>query len=103
MELYPTHACQEFRENFALLEKYCGYSENAIPQQAVITRFLKGTRLILSTGCLLIYYCCYRAHWLHHATSYGAVDLTSVLELSGVPSILRHAVYTSSFVPVLFH
>ncbi|XP_076466525.1 tryptophan 5-hydroxylase 1-like [Babylonia areolata] len=39
--LHPTHACREYKFNFEMLERECGYSENNIPQLQDVSSFLK--------------------------------------------------------------
>ncbi|XP_043195262.1 tryptophan 5-hydroxylase 1-like [Amphibalanus amphitrite] len=40
-ELYETHACKEYLENWRELRKYCGYRQNHIPQLVDVDAYLR--------------------------------------------------------------
>ncbi|XP_075065390.1 tyrosine 3-monooxygenase-like [Mixophyes fleayi] len=53
--LYPNYACKQYLEAFQQLEKYCGFTENAIPQLQNVSNFLKertGFKLRPTAGLL---------------------------------------------------
>ena len=47
------YACKEHNAMMELMEKYCGYSVNNIPQVADISAFMKGKRIGVSRSVIL--------------------------------------------------
>ncbi|XP_053319634.1 tyrosine 3-monooxygenase-like [Spea bombifrons] len=41
INLYPNYACKQYLDSFQQLEKYCGFTEDAIPQLQDVSQFLK--------------------------------------------------------------
>ncbi|KAI9597399.1 briggsae CBR-PAH-1 protein [Syncephalis fuscata] len=106
-ELYPTHACREFRENFVLLEQHCGYSEDNIPQQADITEFLKKrTGFIMRPAmgvltsrnflnCLAFRVFCATQYIRYHSSPFYSVEPDLCHELFGHVALLADPNYAA--------
>lgn len=48
VDLFPTHACQEYNHIFPLMVENCGYREDNIPQLEDVSNFLKGNQTCLA-------------------------------------------------------
>ena len=40
-DLYPTHACEQYNKYFPMMEQFCGYRADNIPQLEEVSNFLQ--------------------------------------------------------------
>ncbi|RKP27162.1 Biopterin-dependent aromatic amino acid hydroxylase-domain-containing protein [Syncephalis pseudoplumigaleata] len=106
-QLYATHACREFRENFAMLERCFGYSEDNIPQQADIAEFLKErtgftmrpvmglltSRQFLNALAFRVF--CATQYIRHHSTPFYSIEPDLCHELLGHVALLADPDYAA--------
>jgi phenylalanine-4-hydroxylase len=98
--LYPSHACKQHISAMKLLEKECGYGDNAIPQLEAVSRFLKSETLrILSKETEFMYDHTFLLRTVRISTtpSGWSFDCKRLSRKSGLSSFSVYSVRTTQF------
>ena len=74
-ELYPLHACEQFNSILPLMERYCGYSEEGIPQLEDISQVWNNSYTFSHSKCMTeklgIHYEVIIICFVHYLTQYS--------------------------------